>query len=166
MVVALLFGVIATATAANSFYAEKSVILPGTTGEIEFLLESDQLTYGLQAEIQLPAGLEFVLNDADNVDLTLSDRAGDFSIVSKLTSANSLTLGLLSVNHSAFEGNEGVIFTVKVKASEDFAGGDIIISDAQLTNGKHTDIPLAETSTEIMNRYAVESISLNKISEE
>lgn len=124
-------------------------IEPGSTGELSFILENSQEIFGFQLEIQIPEGLDFVTTDG-KADIRLSDRAagGEYSVVSNLQEWY-LRIGAFSTSHTAFNGNDGVLFHVQVRASEDFSGGWVYLSNVRLIDGSDNDVGLPGDGVEI-----------------
>ena len=145
----LLCGAMSVASAANRFYLEPVNIEPGESRQLCFVLENSQEFYGFQADIDLPHGLEFVDNNG-KADFTLSARAdASYSTVSNLLAENSLRVGAFSSTHAAITGNEGTLLYATVRASSEFAGGLLKISNVLFVSAADNDVALPDFSAEI-----------------
>lgn len=120
IMLALLFGAVSAATAADRFYADEVNFEPGETKTIVFNLENSQDFYGFQADITLPYGLSIV-SKSGKPEVTLSSRANSsYTLVSNQLSAECVRVGAFSTNHTAITGTSGALLYVKVAASETF----------------------------------------------
>lgn len=153
MVLALLFGAVSAASAAERFYIAPLNIEPGETRQVNLILDNAQEYFGFQAEITLPEGLMFVENSGD-VDFTLTDRADNsFTKVQKLLSSQSVCIGAFSLKHLPFSGNDGTLVSIQVKASENFSGGTIEIHNIMFVNSLNTDVTFPDFFLEVGNSH-------------
>lgn len=147
----LLFGAIQGALATDRFYMEAVNIEPGETRELEFCLENGSLYYGFQANLKLPAGLE-VVTENGKPSIALSERADNsFMIVSNTLADGTLRFGTFSTSHASFTGDRGELFAVKVKAADDFAGGEIAMNDILFVGAGDKDVEFPDISITLGN---------------
>lgn len=133
LTLALLFGAMSAASAADRFYMEAANIEPAETRTLVFCLDNENPYFGFQADLKLPAGLE-VVTENGKPSIALSERADNsFMIVSNTLADGTLRFGTFSTSHASFTGDSGELFAVKVKAADDFAGGEIAMNDILLS---------------------------------
>ena len=162
MMILLLMTAISSASAVDRLYFEKSGITSGETDMIEFSLENTQDMFGFQADIDLPEGLEFIKIDG-NPDIRMSSRADgcDCKIVSNSISPRRIRIGVFSSNHNPYTGNDGVLFCIGVKASENFAGGTVTVTNVRFVDKEDRDIIFPDFSAAV---NAIISATLIKLS--
>lgn len=156
----LLLGAGKAASAADRLYCEPMAIAPGATATISFQLENSKACYGFQTDITLPEGLQFVTQN-NKAKITLTDRAAGFTTVSNLATTNQLRLGAFSQSQAAFAGSSGALFSVEVKATSAFAGGQLTLSQTSLADKDANDTGLTDFSVAISAYYSPTAISLN-----
>ena len=126
----------------------------GETKLLHFELDNNQDLYGFQTDITLPDGLEFILEDNGKPELTLTDRADSTYVsVSNLLSPSLLRFGVFSSSHKPLIGSEGEIFTVFVRASSEYEGGELLINHTLLIDNNDFDVELQDFSMFIDNRH-------------
>ena len=152
IMLALLFGAMSAASAADRFYIDAVNVEPGETRQLAFILENSQTFYGFQADITLPEGLEFVRNNG-KVDLRLSSRADGYTTVSNLTANGTLRVGAFSASHTAISGDDGELLYVNVRASDDFAGGVLAITNILMTDASDNDVSLPDFSIDLGTKH-------------
>ena len=155
MVLALLFGAMSAASAADRFYVEAANIEPGETKTLSFNLDNDQTFYGFQADIMLPEGLEIITNTSGKADVTLSSRCdGSYTTVSNVLASGAVRLGGFSTSHAAISGNSGALLYLKVKADDDFAGGALSISNILFVGANDRDVEFPDYSIVLGNQHS------------
>lgn len=153
MLLAMLFGALSVASAADRFYIDATNFEPGETKTIAFNLENSQEFFGFQADISLPDGLEIVQVNG-KPDCTLSSRAdASYSMVTNQLSAGTLRFGTFSTTHTAIIGNSGALLYVKAVASEAFAGGTLSVSNILFTDKANNDVQFTDYAIEIGNKH-------------
>lgn len=155
------------AALADSFKVNPVNLEQGKTGTLTFTLENTQDFYGFQAEIKLPAGLVAVkASDGKKLDVTLSSRAGagNYFVNSNTLSSGNLIIGAFSQNHKPFTGNSGALFDLKVQVADNFAGGDVTVTNIKLIDINDKDV--TAVSTQELIGVAASKITLNEISKE
>lgn len=147
----LLFGAIQGALAADRFYMEAVNIEPGETRALEFCLENENPYYGFQADLKLPAGLE-VETENGKPSIALSERADNsFMLVSNTLADGTLRFGTFSTSHASFNGDSGELFAIKVKASDDFAGGELTLNNILFVGTGDKDVEFPDISITLGN---------------
>lgn len=161
----LVLGYVCTgASASDRFYAEPVNIEPGESGTLVFILENEQKYFGFQADIQLPAGLEMVqINGKANI--SLSPRAGDsYIVVNNILADGRLRIGTFSTTHASFEGDKGALMYLPVRATSDFSGGMLTVSNVLFTGADDCDVRLSDSEVAIgaqhYNRFYIPDITI------
>ena len=114
MTLALLFGAMSAASAADRFYMDAVNIEPNETRTLAFYLENENPYFGFQGDLKLPEGLE-VVTETGEPSITLSSRADNsFQIVTNTLADGSLRFGTFSTSHSSFTGHTGALLYLKV----------------------------------------------------
>ena len=99
-------------------------IKPGETKEVSMLLTNDKEVKAVQGNIKLPSGLSFVTKSNGRLDVSnVNSRSEDFTLSCALQDDGSMTFAHYSADGFAYDGNEGGIFTFKIKADENAAPG-------------------------------------------
>ncbi|MDE6300876.1 MAG: hypothetical protein K2M19_04100 [Muribaculaceae bacterium] len=152
---ALLLGAMSAASAADRFYLDAVNIEPGETTDLTFNLDNEQTIYGFQADVALPEGVAIITTSSDKAEITLSERCdGSYVTVSNLLASNVVRLGAFSTSHAAISGESGALFSLKVKADDDFAGGTLSVSNIFCTAENDRDVELPDFSIELGNRHS------------
>ncbi len=121
---------------ADRIYIDNFSIAPAQTKNVEVKLQNQSHTcVGFQCDIQLPTGLQFVY-DENNYDYVVkASRTSQYVVGSTLQSNGVLRVTGLSPTYRILSGTSGTIFSFKVKASDSFDEGTIIINNAKLSTG-------------------------------
>jgi len=99
-------------------------IKPGETKEVAMLLNNQNEVKAVQGNLKLPAGLTFATKNNGRLDVKNNDsRSEDFTLSCALQDDGSMTFAHYSADGFAYDGNEGGIFTFKIKADENAAPG-------------------------------------------
>lgn len=132
----LLMGNVATALAETRLFMEDFSITAGEVRQVAVNLTNDVDVVGLNFDVYLPEGLEFVEDSyAKNPDRT--GRAFSLACVQQKTGAYRFLL--VNTNFANISGNEGAIVYFKVKATGMLAKKSAIgISEVTLTGNKGT----------------------------
>ena len=102
---------------------------PGETKEVEMILTNDNTVSAAQGNIKLPEGLSFVTKSNGRVDAkNNNDRSEDFTLSCAIQDDGSMTFAHYSADGYTYEGNEGGIFTFKVKADENAVAGSYSVN--------------------------------------
>ena len=110
----------------NAFYFTDAALMPGTTTNIELCMRNTatDLTC-LEAEIQLPEGLNVVLDEDGNPVATLyGNRTTAHEILTNVLDNGNLKLLISSIEGDLFSGEEGPLLSFCVKADEDAPTGE------------------------------------------
>lgn len=143
MTLALLFGAMSAASAADRFYMDAVNIEPNETRTLAFCLDNENPYLGFQADLILPEGLAMVMENG-KPSITISSRADNsFQIVSNTLTDGTLRFGTFSTSHSSFTGNSGALLYLKVQATSEFAGGELTVKDILFigTGDKDVEFP-------------------------
>ncbi|MDE5773046.1 MAG: Ig-like domain-containing protein [Muribaculaceae bacterium] len=147
MIFGMLTGAFQKTSAAERFYIDDINIEPDETATLIFKLESDNLYYGFQADMLLPTGLEFVLNNGKpDIELSLTDPNHNITVVSNLISENTLRFGTFSTGHTPINGTGDSLFSIKVKSSPDFEGGELKMTDILFVNRNDEEVSFPSIS--------------------
>ena len=146
MTLALLFGAMSAASAADRFYMDAVNIEPDETRTLAFILENENPYFGFQGDLKLPEGLE-VVTETGKPSITLSSRADNsFQIVTNTLADGSLRFGTFSTSHSSFTGHSGALLYLKVKATSEFAGGELTVKDILFIGNSDKDVEFPNIS--------------------
>lgn len=119
------------AWADNKLYIEDFAINPGETKTIEVLLENDDPISGLQFDVDMPEGLEFLEGTVQrNPDrITRGSHTISFSVLDAYDDIDRFVIleNATDYTKSALKMNEGALFTIDVRAAKTFKKGDIQI---------------------------------------
>ena len=110
----------------NAFYFTDAALMPGTTTNIELCMRNSatDLTC-LEAEIQLPEGLNVVLDEDGNPVATLyRNRTTAHEILTNVLDNGNLKLLISSFDGNLFGGEEGPLLSFCVEAAEDAPTGE------------------------------------------
>lgn len=148
----LLLGAISAASAANRLYIDSFYIEPGQTKTLALNLDNGELFYGFQADIALPEGLTFcVVNGSPSIALA-SRTDASYAVVTNLVNLQSVRVGAFSSTHSPIAGSTGALLLVAVTADDEFAGGEMTLSNIHFVGNNDQDIVLPNFTLNIRNR--------------
>ncbi len=108
----------------------------GDTSTIYLLLNNTVTLSALQAKITLPEGIEFD-TDADGENVTYTDRLSDNHVATINLipgTTNEYMLVISALTGDDFDGNEGNLIGLNIKANDEFEGGNIVIKDVIVSN--------------------------------
>ena len=129
----------------NFLHLEDINIDPGETKEIKMLMTNTGVVAAIQGKLTLPAGLSIVKKSNGRVDAqNINARSEDFTLSTNVLDDGSLTFAQYSADGFTYEGNEGGIFTFKIKADENATAGtySLTLSNVVLSiDGVGYDIP-------------------------
>lgn len=109
-------------------YLDDFVITAGETKEIAVMMKNANEVKAVQGNIKLPEGISFVTKSNGRLDVAnLNDRSEDFTLSCALQEDGSMTFAQYSADGFAYDGNEGGIFTFKVRLDEDLPFGDYAV---------------------------------------
>lgn len=146
MTLALFFGAMSAASAADRFYMDAVNIEPNETRTLAFYFENENPYFGFQSDLKLPEGLD-VVTENGKPSITLSSRADNsFQIVSNTLADGSLRFGTFSTSHASFTGNSGALLYIKVKATSEFAGGELTVKDILFIGPGDKDVEFPDIS--------------------
>ena len=152
----------------NLLYLAPIEIKPGETKTIEMLLKNSDVVKAVQGNIKLPNGLSFMTKSNGRLDVSnLNDRSEDFTLSCAIQDNGSMTFAHYSADGYAYDGSEGGIFTFKIKADENAAGGtfSISLSDIVLSiNGVAQDENDRTSEIKIIREEAEDNCSVTMTS--
>ena len=138
---------------------------PGETKEVQLMMTNAGMVAASQGNIKLPAGLSFVTKSNGRPDVkNIDTRSEDFTLSCALQDDGSMTFAQYSADGFAYTGNEGGIFTFKVKAAEDAVPGtySVALTGVVLSiNGVGYDIPDRTSSLTISETSGIDGFSLD-----
>lgn len=162
----MLLALPAALSAADTFSINTVNIVPGTEKTIILSLSNDQQYYGFQADLVLPEGLSIATKANGSLDIALTDRAANsFSM-----SANEITTGTIrmvcfSSQHVPFTGSSGALVKIRLKASAEFNGGHILLTNTIFSNSQNKDVRLADSkitvSTKEVNTLSIDDVTMD-----
>ena len=140
---------------------------PGETKEVEMILTNDNTVSAAQGNIKLPSGLSFVTKSNGRVDAkNIDDRSEYFTLSCAIQDDGSMTFAHYSADGYTYEGNEGGIFTCKVKADENVVAGsyNVALTGVVLSiNGVGYDIPDRTSTVTIGGTTGIHSIDNSQL---
>ncbi|MBQ9555421.1 MAG: leucine-rich repeat protein [Muribaculaceae bacterium] len=146
------------ATTSDMLEAESITLSAGQTRTIDVSLDNAEDLYAaMQCEIVLPEGVK--LTDVKGID-----RGAGHScyFVQHKGETNVYTLISVSMDHSAYSGNNGKVLTLTVGADEDFNSADVVITNVRLVNLENA-IRLADDAiSRINNTSGIEQVNADK----
>lgn len=105
----------------DKMYIDNLDIKAGETVTLEVKMKNDEPFISFHSEIVLPEGLQFVEEDGEYwVDLAPARKTRSHTIASRLQPDGRLRVVSYSSSNSAFKGNDGTLFTVEIKADDNF----------------------------------------------
>jgi hypothetical protein len=108
-------------------------IKPGETKEVSLLLNNQNEVKAVQGNVKLPKGLSFATKSNGRLDVSNNNaRSEDFTLSCALQDDGSMTFAHYSPDGFAYDGNEGGIFTFKIKADENAAPGNYEIKLSEM----------------------------------
>lgn len=158
---------LAPITDTNYLHLATIDLKPGETKEVEMILTNDNTVSAAQGNIKLPEGLSFVTKSNGRVDATnINDRSEDFTLSCAIQDDGSMTFAHYSADGYTYEGNEGGIFTFKVKGDENAVAGSyhIALTGVVLSiNGVGYDIADRTSTVTIGGTTGINSIDNRKM---
>ncbi|MBR0432875.1 MAG: hypothetical protein IJK15_04145 [Bacteroidaceae bacterium] len=138
-------------------YLDDFVITAGETKEIAVMMKNANEVKAVQGNIKLPEGISFVTKSNGRLDVAnLNDRSEDFTLSCALQEDGSMTFAQYSADGFAYDGNEGGIFTFKIKADDYAPKGnyDIIMTDIVMSiDGVAFEAPNQTSQIEINSTF-------------
>ncbi|MBO5025036.1 MAG: hypothetical protein J6C86_02700 [Bacteroidaceae bacterium] len=130
-VLALLLAVFAlsiSAKADNVLRIEDFSVVPGEEKTVSVILDNSDPISSLQFDVQLPEGIEFVEKSAKMNKTRLKNHS---LLTNKVDGLRRFAIFTEAedIKESAFAGNSGEIFTFNVKATTEFKGGTMYVSE-------------------------------------
>ncbi len=141
--------------AANRMYVEPINIEPGLSETLTLCLTNDVACYGFQAEITLPAGVQWVTKSDGQPDVSLSERfeGKGYQIIANTKNIQSgkVILGVFSTAdpQEAITGNAGVIMTIPVKTLISYAVCGVRLNNVRIVDSSDQDVYLGSGASPI-----------------
>jgi hypothetical protein len=113
----------------NTFYFTDAAVVPGETTSIELCMrnEATDLTC-LEAEIQLPAGLSVVCDEAGSPAVTLyRNRSAKHEVTTNVLDNGNIKLLVSSIEGSLIEGDDGPLLSFCVQAEANSPRGECTV---------------------------------------
>jgi hypothetical protein len=122
-------------------YIDDVSIKPGETKDLSVKLKNDVDITAFQCDLYLPTGISVVQTFDSNInkntnDIALTDRKqSTHSLSSNVQSDGAMRIVAFSSKNEAFSGNDGALFTIKIKADDNIAIGKytIRLANVELT---------------------------------
>lgn len=130
-------------------------VLPGATASISFSLDNDVALCALQGVVTLPEGLSFA-KDANGEYLGYGERMPSSSTITLPSDINdetrSLKFAISSTDNENFMGTSGVLFTINVKASNNWSAesGKVTVDALVASNPNTKKYVIAESATAVV----------------
>ena len=111
------------AGATDRVYTPECLVTPGETYELPIWVDLETNYIGMQVDVALPQGMEFVFDEDNEAIITLNQTAvKDHMSSSGISPTGSLTIVVFSMKNSKFPLGNHEFMTVRVKVSESFKG--------------------------------------------
>lgn len=137
----------------DAIYAEAASAQSGSEGTLTIRLKNAQVATAYSFDLQLPEGVTLAKDNNGDYQYTLSNRHnGHGETVNYQAGTGVYSFAVLSLQTKQISGNEGAIWTLKLKVANNVANGDyaVKISNAKysLTSGS-AKVNLPETTSKI-----------------
>jgi hypothetical protein len=146
-------------------YIDDVSIKPGETKDLSVKLKNDVDITAFQCDLYLPTGISVVQTFDSNInkntnDIALTDRKqSTHSLSSNVQSDGAMRIVAFSSKNEAFSGNDGALFTIKIKADDNIAIGKytIRLANVELTTpaGKFINPIERNSSLSIVYEYTI-----------
>ena len=135
----------------NAIKVNDYTVCQGGQATLPIAMNNVEQIVGFQFDLQLPEGVTVATNVNGALAATLTDRAGDHSLSASKVGDGLYRFISVSMNNSAFVGNEGALLNVKLKIDESVAVGDywVKVSDTKLTTASKEEIHSVERSASL-----------------
>ncbi|MBR4887087.1 MAG: leucine-rich repeat protein [Muribaculaceae bacterium] len=150
----------------SRLFIEDCSIQAGETKTIAVNLTNDIAFSGFQADIKLPEGLELCQEDGE-YKISLSGRNGsDHVLTSAMRSDGTIRLLSYSMSLNEFDGDEGALVYLTVKAANNFVGDyEISIDNITFTQANLAEYSLEPTVCRIAGTVGIEGIDAEQEAE-
>ena len=149
----------------NYLQLDDITIEPGETKEIQMQMTNTGVVAAIQGRLTLPEGLSIVKTSRGKVEAkNIDDRSEDFTLSCNVLDDGSLTFAQYSADGFTYEGNEGGIFTFKIKADENATAGtySLTLSNVVLSiDGVGYDIPDRTSSLTVTGTSGISNVNVN-----
>ncbi|MDE6379854.1 MAG: Ig-like domain-containing protein [Muribaculaceae bacterium] len=143
------------ASAANTLEVSSVRITVGDELDIPVKYQADEDFVGFQTEVTLPDGLVFSAPNA----YVAAENAGSPTVNSNLVGSVLKVAGFTTGDPYPAS---GVLFYLKVKASDSFVGGNILISNTLFSNKEHKEVAFPDVTVQASSDLPdVESVTLS-----
>lgn len=151
---------------ANFLHIEDLEMQPGEVKTIEVMMtnQRDDIR-GLQCDITLPDGLSFLYDEDVDDYVTATTRVPrKLALSSEMQAVNTLRVAGVCTGSSCIYGNDGSVFTFKVKADENMTSGKykVLLSNMELSYGEAIQVNDRTSLLEILSPTdGITSLSLD-----
>lgn len=137
----------------DAIYAEAATAQSGVEATLTICLKNAKAATAYSFDLQLPEGVSLVKDNNGDYQYTLSNRHnGHSETVNNQAGTNVYSFAVLSLQTKEIKGNDGAIWTIKLKVADNVANGDyaIKISDAKysLSSGS-SKVNMPETTSKL-----------------
>ena len=137
----------------NAIYTEATMAQSGAEATLTIHLKNAQAATAYSFDLQLPEGISIVKDNNGDYQYTLSNRHnGHAETLNYLAGTGIYSFAVLSLQTKQINGNEGAIWTLKLKVADNLSNGDyaVKISNAKysLTSGS-AKVNLPETISKL-----------------
>lgn len=120
----------------DAIYAEAASAQSGSEGTLTIRLKNAQVATAYSFDLQLPEGVTLAKDNNGDYQYTLSNRHnGHGETVNYLAETGVYSFAVLSLQTKQISGNEGAIWTLKLKVADNVANGSYAI---KITNAKYS----------------------------
>lgn len=130
MALLMFAGVSANAQTTLTPAAESLSIAPGEEKEVtvNFVNDAEKLWSGVQLTVNIPEGLSYAFANEYDEYAEFGSQNSKHNTYANVMSENSQQMAVL-ISHTSRALADGPLFTIKVKAADNFAGGTITFTD-------------------------------------
>jgi hypothetical protein len=122
-------------TLSDAIYAEAISSQPGFETSLTICLKNAKAATAYSFDLQLPAGVSLVRNNEGDYQYTLSNRHNGHAETVNAQSGGVYSIAVLSLQSKDIRGNDGAIWTLRLKVSDNVANGEYAI---KISNAKYS----------------------------
>ena len=120
----------------DAIYAEGAMVQSGSEVTLNIRLKNAQTATAYSFDLQLPESVTLVTNSNGDYQYTLSNRHNEHSETVNYQSGSGVySFAVLSLQTKEIKGNDGAIWTIKLKVADNVANGDYAI---KILNAKYS----------------------------
>ena len=119
----------------DAIYVETISSQPGLETTLTISLKNAKAATAYSFDLQLPAGVSLVKNNEEDYQYTLSNRHNGHAETVNAQTGGVYSIAVLSLQSKEIRGNDGAIWTLRLKVSDNVANGEYAI---KISNAKYS----------------------------